>query len=135
MNSKIHKIHVYLFLTRTCAQVNFKDIFNMTRFGSNIIIPHGKTQSCEVSFGLLHPVMSARAQTVPLIATSGPESCTIVHELGSARVGCTLVPRGGKAKDAVGTAASNYYRERALARMKEDRLRGTMSILHVCPRP
>jgi len=27
--------------------------------GSNIIVPCGKTQSCKVSSGLLHPVLSA----------------------------------------------------------------------------
>lgn len=46
-------------------------------------------------------------QTVPLIATSGPESCTIVHGLANAG------DQGDeKAKDVGGMAASNYYREK-----------------------
>lgn len=73
----------------------------MTQFKEkNIIIPYDKIQSCKVSPGLLHPVLSAFAQTVALIVIPGPESCTIVH-------------RPGRAKDAGGSAASNYYRERA----------------------
>lgn len=68
--------------------------------------------------GLLHPVLSSLAQTVPLIAPSGPESCTIVHGLESPsamarRGGNPEGEEGRKAKDAGGMAASNYYRERA----------------------
>lgn len=74
---------------------------------SNIIVLYGKTQSCKVSSGLLHSVLSAFTQTVHLIAMSDLESCTIVHEL--ANVGDR---GGGKAKDVGGMAASNYYRER-----------------------
>lgn len=106
-------------------------MFDAMQFeGSNIIVPYGKTQSCKVSSGLLHPVLSAFTQTVPLIATSGPESCTIVHELANAGD-----RGGGKAKDVGGIAASNYYRERGPRRMKEGRLHSTISVLHVCLRP
>lgn len=96
---------------------------------SSIIVPCGKTQSCKVSSGLLHPVLSAFTQTVPLIATSGPESCTSVHwqTRGTERKGMQRTSEAWQRLIIIGKGSPR--------RTKEGRLHDTISILHVCLRP